>query len=360
MALRFNHREGEHNGALVANWEDLRGWEPMAVRSEDETEPILRNAFRDYIENNPITFNTLGIEVLYLENSTSRTPKSIFIVKRSYDGNSENIEIKRDTTNYLNNNDLTSGVILNQERHEEQRVFTMLRSKVIIQIILCEIYNDSPNLRDYESYYPFTIPIKILYRKVPEHLRPQPTVQLRGGSLRLRDIPVAPRETQEDRRAQRESLEAQQALLENWPVEITSSVMGNYEDENPNPLMYVNDQILLNKEMSSYVWPGMCQICFTDDREGLCRVNCKVGHIFHCDCVNQWRNTHMTNTYYEHGWHNDCPVCHEKIESMVMVTPKVASSLPTSFGKKRKTNLKQIEMEIKKINVILSYLQKLK
>ena len=358
MTLRFNHQEGEHNAGVLSDWDDLRMWEPMAVRSEDETEPILRDAFRDYIQNNPITSNTLGIEVLYLEHMTSRTPKSIFIVKRSYNGNSENIEISRNDTDYLTKEDITSGgVILNQERYEEQRVFRMLRSKVIIQIVLCEIYNDSPTARAIDSYYPFTIPIKIFYRKVPEHLRP------RARRIDIDRLPnnILPQETQEDRRAQRENPQAQQTLLENWPVEITSSVMGNGRDEteNPNPLKYVNDQILLNKEVNSYVWPGVCQICFDDSKEGLCRVNCKVGHIFHCDCVNQWRNTRMTNTYYEHGWHNDCPVCHEKIESMVMVTLKVAETLPTSFGK-RKRNLKQIEKEIKKINVILTYLQKLK
>jgi hypothetical protein len=163
------------------------------------------------------------------------------------------------------------------------------------------------------------------------------------------------------RQAQLTDPEVQQTLLDNWPVEITQHVHDpNNQTENPEQLRYVNDQILLAKPLTSYVWPGMCQICFTDDREGLCRVNCEVGHIFHCDCVNSWRNTRKTNTYYEHDWHNDCPVCHEPIENMVMVNSKVASELPSSFGKKQKrkgnafaqSNVKLVtlESEIKYLN----------
>jgi len=156
------------------------------------------------------------------------------------------------------------------------------------------------------------------------------------------------------RQAQLTDPEVQQRLLDEWPVEITQQVHDpNNETENPNPLQYINDQLLLAKPLTSYVWPGMCQICFTDDREGLCRVNCEVGHIFHCDCVNSWRNTRKTNTYYEHGWHNDCPVCHEAIESMVQVTPAVAEKLPSSFGRRRRGNLlKVVESEIKYLNSI--------
>jgi hypothetical protein len=162
------------------------------------------------------------------------------------------------------------------------------------------------------------------------------------------------------RQAQLTDPEAQQRLLENWPVEITQQVHDpNNETENPNPLEYVNDQILLAKPLTSYVWPGMCQICFTDDREGLCRVNCEAGHIFHCDCVNSWRNTRKTNTYYEHGWHNDCPVCHEPIEKMVMVTSKVASELPSSFGKKKKGVSDKLRFKLVTLESEIKYLNKL-
>jgi len=39
-------------------------------------------------------------------------------------------------------------------------------------------------------------------------------------------------------------------------------------------------------------YPGQCVICQEPIEGQGCRVNC--GHVFHCDCINQWRNTHQT------------------------------------------------------------------
>jgi hypothetical protein len=117
--------------------------------------------------------------------------------------------------------------------------------------------------------------------------------------------------------------------------------------KNPNPLNVVMDLSILNKPITSYVYPGLCQICLEEDRSKLCRVNCRVGHVFHCKCINEYREG-----YTVYGWNNKCPVCREEtIDKMVRLTPNIASSLPTEFGK-RKNVLKKVESEIK-------YLQKL-
>ena len=66
---------------------------------------------------------------------------------------------------------------------------------------------------------------------------------------------------------------------------------------------------------------------------GLCRVNCAVGHIFHCDCINGYRNT---RTVY--GWNNNCPVCRTEIDQYVQFPANRNSELPTEFGRKRGFN----------------------
>ena len=73
----------------------------------------------------------------------------------------------------------------------------------------------------------------------------------------------------------------------------------------------------------------MCQICMEPETEDLCRVNCDAGHIFHCSCITQYRNT-----YTDFGWNNKCPVCRIVISKMVKVP--AGMSLPMEFGKRRK------------------------
>ena len=73
----------------------------------------------------------------------------------------------------------------------------------------------------------------------------------------------------------------------------------------------------------------MCQICLDESTDGLCRVNCDAGHIFHCDCINGYRDT-----YTVYGWNNNCPVCRTGITEMAQVSPN--TKLPSSFGKTNK------------------------
>ncbi len=100
---------------------------------------------------------------------------------------------------------------------------------------------------------------------------------------------------------------------------------------NPNPIEIVNNQEIVSKPITSDVWPGRCQICLTSNQENLCRVNCTKGHIFHCDCLNEWRDT-----YTRFGWNDKCPSCREPINQAVHVPDNI--DLPTEFGKRKRSN----------------------
>jgi hypothetical protein len=431
---------------------------------EYTTEPIqvLRDAFEKYIVQSPVQSNTIGIQVIFTETGEYQDAQTLFITKRQYlwpPPVSEQLGIIRTVSDYIRTNDIANGASFSNDQIDQVVEYLQRDSFKILEIVLCEVYNDDEYSRDIyrrsverdnqERYYPFTIPIKVLYRgpdannqvynspaivrraqillrqihqseilgitlpqfqqlfrenprqirrQIRDRERERSADQRRAAYLqRIEDrererqrsadqrgaeslqrsrqaaralgltLPqyrnirrriVSRVERNRRHRAQQEQLtdpEAQQRLLDEWPVEITQSVHDpNNESENPNPLQYINDQILLNKPLNSYVWPGICQICQEEDKEGLCRVNCKDGHIFHCHCINTWRNTRNTNTYYEYGWRNDCPVCHEAIESMVQVTPMIASKLPTEFGKKSK---RSIAFKIKEIDAQIKYLK---
>jgi ankyrin repeat protein len=111
---------------------------------------------------------------------------------------------------------------------------------------------------------------------------------------------------------------------------------------NPDQLRVVD--LPDNIKVTSFAWPGRCQICGEPEPINLCLVNCEVGHIFHCECINQWRNTKIAQ-----GWQDRCPVCRNKdISTIAYVTPEIA--LPNSFGKKKnfkqKSNLKKLDADI--------------
>jgi hypothetical protein len=93
-------------------------------------------------------------------------------------------------------------------------------------------------------------------------------------------------------------------------------------------------------------------ICLNEVEGQGCRVNCRAGHIFHCDCINQWRNTRQTGSYLEHGWHNSCPTCRADISQMYNVTITKEIQSATAFGKKRIT--------VREITKMIKYLNKLK
>ena len=353
-------------------WENRNLWEEEDIsrqyNNQFTPETVLREAFEKFIVNTPIESNTVGIQIIYLENLTGMETKTMFIGKRAYSGSDQEqfrindipdvspYDDPRSTRTYVQSFEENGNNFRNDQLEE---LLEQLSNYFILMITLCEVYNDDPEFRTRRSrrrrrgrplpenipsgYYPFTIPILLLYKNVPARFLvslPEP--------LDTRAINI---QQQLMQNLENPSEQAQQSLLDNWNLDTQIPTVIDDIDENTNPLVFVNDQTLLNKPVSSYVFPGVCQICLDDSREDLCRVNCSVGHIFHCECVNSWRNTRKTNTYYEHGWHDDCPVCHESIESMVQLTPKVASELPNSFGKKRKNQIKVIDLEIKYLSI---------
>jgi hypothetical protein len=93
---------------------------------------------------------------------------------------------------------------------------------------------------------------------------------------------------------------------------------------------------------------------------GFCRVNCQAGHIFHCECINQWRNTLQYNPYYQRNdWQNNCPICRGAIDQMVkMVLPKAFLPSSTEFGKRRKSYTFAFKLStLKKLNMEIKYLR---
>jgi hypothetical protein len=116
------------------------------------------------------------------------------------------------------------------------------------------------------------------------------------------------------------------------------------EPINPNQLklLKVGDKDFIKIKYHPYTsasYPGECMICGENVYAGgFCRVDCPAHHIFHCSCINRWRNTRMTNTYHEHGWQNNCPICRGPLTSMVSI------KLPRKtfgFGKSRLSILKK-------------------
>ncbi len=139
------------------------------------------------------------------------------------------------------------------------------------------------------------------------------------------------------------------------------SVVLYKESKNPKQLkmLEVGDEgffALKYIPLTSASYPGECMICSDNIYAGgFCRVNCQAGHVFHCECINQWRNTRQVNPYFERDdWQDNCPICRGAIDKIVKIKmPKRLLPLKSEFGKKQGSELKVINMEIK-------YLTKLK
>jgi len=126
-------------------------------------------------------------------------------------------------------------------------------------------------------------------------------------------------------------------------------------NQNPSQLKVVDSPTEV-PSITGKSYPGQCVICTEPIVGEGCRVNCEAGHIFHCDCINGWRNTQKTNTYYNHGWQNNCPICRDPISKMyhVQITPEIQKS--TEFGKRRVINK---AWNISEINKAMKYLKSL-
>jgi ankyrin repeat protein len=152
-------------------------------------------------------------------------------------------------------------------------------------------------------------------------------------------------ETRQQQLAIQQQQERQQGIQGNLLEDSFFSPSEDFNESgqlNPEPLKVV--ELPYIEKVKSFAWPGMCQICTDSDPVNLCLIDCDVGHIFHCDCINTWRNT---KTAY--GWNNKCPVCRNNpISTIAHITPEI--TLPSSFGKK----------SIKKLNSDIAFLLKLK
>ena len=373
--IDFNQRnQGIQNGLYqeIMYWGNSRN--PTLRYQPDTPVNILREAFNEFIVNENIESNTLGIEIVYLENEGDTVAKNITIIKKKYNNVAQ-------TRKVVNNNAINHFLDINDTGvNFPNSELTNLTRQIqgfhrILQITLCEIYNDDPtsisrrniSARNMSSYRPFTIPIRLLYRDMDrEMVPPRPLRPWQIGYILSEQEQQQEREY-EQRTRLRQAIEAQarsevairqQQERQNQTPEQQAALLedpffNNYEDlgeggniVNPDPLEVVNDPELLNKRITSYEWPGMCQLCLDNDTtQPLCRVNCRFGHIFHCECINAYRNT---RTGY--GWNNKCPLCVQRedpiITSMVQLTPEKINTLPSSFGKKRSC-LKTVDVDIK-------------
>jgi hypothetical protein len=338
--LNFNHRPPNRLQNRADN-RRVNYYNP----NESTVVQILTEAFNTYIQNNAIESNTIGISITYVENATDTEIKTMYIIKRVYDTQTSNIRVNNG--NYLNNyQEIDNGQVFQNDQLTE--LIEQIQSfYLVFEISLCEIYNDDPVSRNrsvnggvrgrradgLNGYRPFTIPIKVLFiNNIPD------------VSVGLRNALIQFRETGAAAYARR--------LRENPPRNPDDyeepRILYGEPDQNPNQL--INNPELANAEVTERSWPGECRICFdTDFLDGYCRVNCEAGHIFHCSCINLWRNTRMQNSFHQHGWHNQCPLCRQNISEIanVEIPPGMA------FGKHRKSKfvskqlLKQFDSEIK-------------
>jgi hypothetical protein len=353
----------QFNRLNIEPWAELQYWggRPNTQMnynpSNQDPLDIIKESFQEYLSNNGgVQNSTLGIEINYLQDERDRIPKTIFLIKRIYSNEQEQLlEIRQERNHYLNTSDFFSGCTIDDQQINE--IINRLReSYKILQIMLCEVYNDDTDLRrrreeiiralgdrEYRGgYYPYTVPIKLLYRNIEGFIEPVEQPQRRNilpdefttgpinymeqRNQRLLDSVEA--RSDELAEAQRRRQAGEEPDAGDFPQ------LDEYErpsEYTPYPLSIVGgnqSEEILDKPMSSYVYPGMCILCLETDHDGLCRVDCTAGHIFHCDCISEYRNT-----YTAYGWNNNCPVCHESIQTMAHVPQN--TELPNSFGKSR-------------------------
>jgi len=104
------------------------------------------------------------------------------------------------------------------------------------------------------------------------------------------------------------------------------------EETNPNQLRIVPTPDPV-PAIGSASYPDVCVICQDPIIGQGCRVNCDAGHIFHCGCINDWRNTPAGNEYQDTDWQNGCPLCRQKISQMYRVN--IPEGFTTGFGRRR-------------------------
>ena len=265
---------------------------------------ILRESFQRYIVQTPLENNSIGIEILYMNSQNDTDLHRILLVRRTYSGQTElrRIHYEPGTNDYVENTQDFGPANVFQNNQITQ-VIRQLSTKFILQIALCEIYNDDPESRTHDMI-PFTVPIRTLYRNIPARLLEY--------------------ERQQRERRMHHIIEPDDEVA----TELTETPV-------PEPMPPIN--------RASY--DGSCAYCGDDITMG-CRVNCTAGHIYHCDCL-----TDGMDYLYNHGQQFRCPKCRQEINSFyrVVITPQIQAEV-SAFGKKRLT--------ITEINKMIRYLNK--
>jgi hypothetical protein len=375
--VRFNRRghvNSPHEPSAWFAWNDtLESLRPnqLTVNENRSAITVLRDSFRKYIINTPMQNTTLGIEILYTDLADEIKPKRIFIVKRVREDQPDQEFKIVNTARIINRHRGTTRADLPFERsgtvfrnNQLRDVVKKLRRKNILQISLCEVYHDGKHspVNNHE-YKPYTMEVKVLYRNISRELINQ---TFENGSERMRAdaqppidratlmfdnmrridrlIDVARRFGHDD-----EVRRLNQELL-NLLVEYRNSLAPGEEPfpgldeyiegmsseplQNPNQLRVIPAPNPVPAIRSSS-YPDVCVICQEPVVGEGCRVNCPAGHIYHCVCINGWRNSKHTNTYYDTNWHDECPLCRAPIDSMYHVD--IPEGFTTGFGRRRKT-----------------------
>jgi hypothetical protein len=132
-------------------------------------------------------------------------------------------------------------------------------------------------------------------------------------------------------------------------------------DVNPVQLQVVPAPNPVPEIMSRSYPDNKCNICLEPVVGQGCRVNCPAGHIYHCECINEWRNTRAGNEFYDTHWQNGCPYCRAPISQMYQVN--IPEGFTTGFGRrritKRRSNTTYSKMSLKSIDSLIKLVQKL-
>ena len=355
---------------------------------------VLRDSFRKYIVNTPMQNTTLGIEILYTDRADQISPKRIFIVRRVRPGQPEQ-EFK-----IVNNTRVTrpygdtvppdepferSGTVF--KNNQLRDVVKKLRRKIILQISLCEVYNDGDKrTRDGREYKPFTMEVKVLYRNIPRELIDQvvgerrtrerapvnPEIEVINQLQNSINDAVMAQDRGETRRLREQLLNYYITLRTRFsPTDPAQEMLEQYINDLREILNEVNPSQLQvvpapnnTPPIGSASYPDMCVICQEPVVGEGCRVNCPAGHIYHCDCINGYRNSRAGNEFYDTVWHNDCPYCRQPISQMYRVN--IPEGFTTGFGRrrnnfgtKRRSNTTYSKMSLKTIDRLIEMIKKM-
>lgn len=105
--------------------------------------------------------------------------------------------------------------------------------------------------------------------------------------------------------------------------------------ENPNPPKMVPFNF-----KQKWNWDGTCSICMdSSEPQSWCKLNCRGGHIFHCNCIKQFTNTLRNSGVFgyqfnEGNFNKLCPLCGLEFTKLseILYPPEMINN---RFGKKK-------------------------